>query len=136
MAVIAALEFDDFVTPGRRARYAHHTHGGLGAGADESHALERRHQASDALAEFDFEHVWCSVARSKLRSLGERPDQTARRVPVDQRTPRHHVVDERVSVDIFEVGARSTTNEERRSADGLEGSDRAVHAARENAKRP
>ena len=39
VAVIAALEFDDQVAAGGRARQAHRAHGRFGARADEAHAL-------------------------------------------------------------------------------------------------
>ena len=47
--VVAALELDDLVAPGRRARDAHRAHRRLGPRADEPHALHRRHQHRDAL---------------------------------------------------------------------------------------
>ena len=46
VAVIAALELDDLVALRVRPRHAHGAHRRFGAGADEAHALERRHQPS------------------------------------------------------------------------------------------
>ena len=58
--------------------------------------------------------------------------QAGRRVPVDQRSPRHHVVDVGVAVDVGQPRACSATDEERRGANGLERADRTVHASRED----
>ena len=49
MAVVAALELDDLVAPGRGARHPHRAHRRLGARADEADPLHRRHQHRDAL---------------------------------------------------------------------------------------
>src|SRR5204863_9994431 len=66
VAVIAALERDDLVASRRRPGHAHDAHGRLGAGADEPYALERGHQAPDALTQLDFENIRRSIARPEL----------------------------------------------------------------------
>ena len=89
----------------------------------------RRHQRAHELAELYFELGRCAEARALSRCGRERLDQAARRVPVNQRAPRHHVVDVRASVDVGDARARCAANEQRRAADGLEGANGAVDAA-------
>ena len=105
MAVVAAFELDDPVASRERARDADRAHRRFGAGADEADALHRRHQRSHALAELVLERRWRAEARAASRRGGDRLDQPARRVAVNQRSPRHHVVDEAVAVDVFDRGA-------------------------------
>jgi hypothetical protein len=50
-------------------------------------------------------------------------------VAVNQRPPRHHVVDEGVAVDIFEDGAGAASNEQRRPANRLKRAHGAVDPA-------
>jgi hypothetical protein len=132
VAVVAAFELDNPLPAGCGTRDADGAHGGLGARAHEADALERRHQPSDAFAELDFERARRAVARAVLDGISERVHQAARRMAVDQRAPRHHVVDELVAVDVHEAGAVRPLDEERRGADGFERAYRAVHAARED----
>src|SRR5262245_16598767 len=48
---------------------------------------------------------------------------------VNERPPRHHIIDVRVPVDILEIRAARPRDEQRTRADGLERAHRAVHAA-------
>ena len=73
--------------------------------------------------------TWRAEARALLRCRGNRLDQRARGVAVNERPPRHHVVDEAIAVDVFDDRARPTADEERRSADGLKRANRTVNAA-------
>ena len=91
--VVAALELDDPVAFRGRARDANRAHRRFGAGADESDALHRRHQHRDALRQPRLELGWRAEAGAARRRRGQRLEQALRRVAVDQRPPRHHVVD-------------------------------------------
>ncbi len=53
VAVIAAVELDDAVTPGRAAGEAHGAHGGLGSGGDEAHLLAAGDARADRLGQQD-----------------------------------------------------------------------------------
>jgi hypothetical protein len=55
---------------------------------------------------------------------------------VDERTPRHHVVDELVAVDVPEARTAGSRDEERRGADRLEGANRTIDAAGQQLDRP
>ena len=69
-------------------------------------------------------------------AAAERLDEAARRVPVDQRAPRHHVVDEAVAVDVLRCARPSARlMKSGDAADRLEGADRAVDAAGKDARR-
>src|SRR5204862_4983050 len=74
-------------------------------------------------------------ARAVACRAGERLDKAARRVPVNQRAPRHHVVDKGVAVDVRETAAGGAADEERRAAHRLEGANGAIDAAGENLQR-
>ena len=133
MTVIAPLELDDLLAPRGRPRDAHGAHRGLGPRADEPHALERRHQRGGRVSPSSTSSgLGRAVARAVSSGRGKRLDETPRRVAVDERSPRHHVVDVAVAVDVFERRAGRAANEERRRADRLEGADGAVDAAGQN----
>src|SRR5688572_15385004 len=74
-------------------------------------------------------------ARTLPGGARHRPHETGWRMAVDQRAPRHHVVDEAITVDVLDDGTRRTPDEERRSADRLERPDRTVDPAREHVAR-
>jgi hypothetical protein len=130
--VIAALELDDPIATREGARHADGAERGLGARAHEPDALERRHQRTHALAELVLERARGAEARAPTRGRGDRLQQARRSVPVDERPPRHHVVDEAVAVHVFEHGAGGAPDEARRAAHRLEGANGTVHAAGEH----
>src|SRR5207237_4403374 len=104
-------------------------HRRLRPGVAETHALDRRHQLHDAGAELDLERTRRAEARAVACRAGERLDKPARRVPVNQRAPRHHVVDKGVAVDVRETGAGGAADEEWRAAHRLEGANGTIDAA-------
>ena len=115
MPVIAPFELDDLVAPRRRSRDANRTHRRFSSRADEADAFQRGHELTDAFAEVDFERTRRAVAGAGFGRGGHRLDEPARRVPVNQRPPRHHVIDERVAVDVFEARAVGPFDEQRRA---------------------
>ena len=129
MPVIAARKLDYFVPSRCGARHANRAHRRFGAGADETHALERRQERADFLTERDFERARGAEARAALRGRRQGRCEARRRVSVNERPPRHHVVDEAVAVDVLEVRPLGSFDEQRRGADRLEGADGAVDAA-------
>ena len=60
-----------------------------------------------ALAELVLERRWARRSWCRAAPRRDRLDQAARRVAVNQRPPRHHVVDEAVAVDVLEDRART-----------------------------
>ena len=128
MAVVAALELDDLLAAGGGAGQADSAHRGFGAGAHKPDALDRRHQRPNPLAELDLQFGRRPETGSVLGHGGQNSEQPARCVAVDERPPRHDVVDVVIAVDILDIGAATTADEERRGADRLERTNRAVDA--------
>ena len=133
--VITAFELEDLVAPGRRARDADRAHRRFRAGADEPHALHRRHQRRDTLREPRLEVRRRPEARSARRRGGEGLQQPSRRVAVDERAPRHYVIDIGVAVRVFDPGAARARDEERRAADRLERADGTIDPTGQDAGR-
>ncbi len=77
VAVVAAVELDDRSAAGRRARESHGAHRGLGAGAHESHHLERWERRHDSLREPNLELGRRAVGRAA--ALPPRPPPPALR---------------------------------------------------------
>ena len=73
----------------------------------------------------------CHLANRVAQCSGE----TSRRVTVNQRSPRHDVVDIRPPVDIPEPSATCPFDEWRLATDGAEGADRTVDSTGEDALR-
>ena len=65
-----------------------------------------------ALAEFVLERARCAEAGTALRRRRDGPDESGRRVTVDERPPRHHVVDVALAIDVLDDGTASTSDEE------------------------
>ena len=130
MTVIATLEFDD---PGLAGSGPGDPDGrgcGLGAGIHHSHHLDRGHQLGDELGQLDLlcgrnskggPFTGCFLDRSHDRRLG---------MTQDQRPPRGDEIDQGLSVDRGDVGARGRGNEGRSASDGFEGANRRVDSSR------
>jgi hypothetical protein len=88
-----------------------------------------RHQALHQLAELMLERRWRAEAGAAARCGADRLHEPAWRVAMNQRPPRHHIVDEAVAVDVLNDRARAAFDEQRRTADGLKRSNRAVDTA-------
>ena len=88
-----------------------------------------RQQRPHAFAKLVFERTRRSEARAESGCLRHRLDQSARRMSVNQRSPRHHVIDVIVTVGVLDARPLAPDDEERCRADGLERADRAVDAA-------
>ena len=131
VTVVAPFELEDAVAAGGCAGHSDGAHRGFGAGADEAHALDRRHQRADTLGKLDLERAGRAEAGAVPGRRGQRFHERARGVAVNQGTPRHHVVDERVAVDVLDAGARRAADEQGRCADGLERPNGTVDTARQ-----
>ena len=88
------------------------------------------------LAELVLERAGRTEARAETGRPGNRLDEAGRRVPVDERSPRHHVVDEAIAVDVLDHGAGRAPDEQRDATDGLESANGTVDAARQNLAGP
>ncbi len=103
MTVVAALELHDAVASRGRARHPQSAHGRFRSGIDEPHAFDRRHQPADAFSERDLERARRAEARAAARRAGDGRHEALRGVAVNQRSPRHDVIDECVAVDVCEA---------------------------------
>ena len=135
MAVVGALELDDLVAPGERARQADGGHGGLGARVDKAHHLDRGHPFDHAPRKIQLERARCAVAGPARRGLLHRRHHSRVRVPEDERPPRKDVVDVAVTVDVDEIRALAALDEERLPTDGFERPHGRVDAAGQQALR-
>src|SRR5579872_227598 len=111
--MVTAFEFQNALAPGGCPRDSDRAHRRLGARVYEADALDRRHQALDAGSELDLEGTGGPVAGAPLDRLCEALDQAARCVPVNERSPGHHVIDERVAIDVLNVCTKGARNEQR-----------------------
>src|SRR5262249_28865611 len=132
--VVAALELDDLVALRGRPRDADGAHGGFGARADEADALQRGHERRHTLAEMRLELGRRAEARAARRRCREGLQEAPRRVAVDERPPRHHVVDVLVAVGVVDPRAFRAADEKRRAAYRFERANRTVDAAGEDAR--
>ena len=133
MTVVAAGELDHLVSAGRRSRDPDRAHRRLGAGVDEPHALDGRHEATDQPAELDLLRGRRAEAGASCSRTLERASQAAWRVTVDERAPRHDVIDIRAPVDVSEPRAAGAVDERWIASDGAERANGAVDAARQHA---
>ena len=129
MTVVAAFEFDDFVPSGESAGQPHTGHSRLRPAVDHADFFDRRQTRRDELRHLDFERVGKAVAQSAPGRLAHRVDDDPRRVAENGRTPRAHVVDVCVAVDIVQVRALGPLDEKGFSADTAECADRRIHSA-------
>src|SRR3989449_839575 len=135
MAVVAALELEDRVAAGVGPRQPDRAHHGLGARADETHALHRGDGLDDHLGQLDFERRRRAVAGAPRGRARDRFDDGRRRMAQDQRPPGHHIVHEGIPVHVVELDPPGAGDEVRQGPDRLEGADRAVHPARHHPQR-
>ena len=132
VSVIAAFEFQDPIALRGGSRDAQRAHRGFGARAHEAHSLERWHQRPDTLAELDLERAGRPEAGAEPGRRGQRSHESPRRVAVDERSPRHHIIDVAIAVDVLDVRASGAANEQRGCADALEGAHGTVDATGQN----
>ena len=135
VTVVAALELDDAIASRRRASNAHGAHRRLGARADEADPLHRGHQLRHTFGQPCLELGRRAEARAVGGGRRERLPKALRRVPVDERTPGHHVVDVAVAVDVLDVRPARLRDKDWCSSDTLERSYRTVDATWKDPRR-
>ena len=132
VAVVAPGELDDPVAAGGGAGHAYRAHRRLGARVHEPDALDRDHEADDQPRQLHFLRDGRAEAGAAARGAAQRPDQSRRRMPVDERPPGHHVVDVGAPVDVADPRAPRPVDEGRLAADRAERAHGAVDAARQH----
>jgi len=74
MAVITALEFNDFVPAGVATGQTYRAHGRFGAGADHSDHINRWHQFANPFGHQCFNFGRCAKTQAFVRSQLDRRD--------------------------------------------------------------
>jgi hypothetical protein len=87
VAVIAALELDDELPAGEAACEPERGHGGLGAGGDEAHELERGHEAAEELGELHLGFGWRAEGERARSGFLHRFDDRRMAVAGEHRAP-------------------------------------------------
>ncbi|OQA43269.1 MAG: hypothetical protein BWY52_01922 [Chloroflexi bacterium ADurb.Bin325] len=131
VAVVAALELDDLVPPGERARQPQRAHGGLRARVDEAQQLHAGHEALDQPGQLELQRAGRAEARTLRGRAAQRGGHTRVRMAEDQRPPREDVIQEAVAVHVVEIGPFPARDEQRVAAHRAERAHRRVHAAGE-----
>ncbi len=132
MPVVAAGELQDPVAPRGAARETDRAHRRLGAGAHEPHLLDRRERVHDLGGELHLALGRRAEGRPVAGRCANRLDGRRVGVPEDERTERHHPVDEALALDRLQVRALPAPDEERLlEPDSLHRADGRVDPARD-----
>src|SRR5438128_482883 len=91
--MISPVEFENFLSAGRRASETESAHRRFGAGVDKTQHLDRRHRGDDHLRELDFADGWRAERKSARGRLLHRLDHIAMSVAEDHGTPGAYAVD-------------------------------------------
>ena len=90
----------------------------------------------DQLGQFDFALGGRAEAGPDFQHLAQRVDHRLRAVPQQQRSPRAHVIDVGIAVDVEDARAFAALDESRDSADAAKRPHRRIHAAGNHLLRP
>src|SRR5919197_5248137 len=131
MAVVAAVELDDLLASGERARQPDRRQRGLGTGVDEADHLDRRKGLADQLGKLDLAPGRRAEAGAVAGALGNRLDDAGVGVSEDQRSPGAEVVEILIAVLVPDPGAEAPPDEQRVAPDRFEGANGAVDASRQ-----
>ncbi len=88
VAVVAALELDDRIAPGKAARQADRAHGGLGAGGHQAHHVHARHALHQQLGQFDLALGRCAEGKPFRRRFLHRAHRVRHRHGRGSAAPR------------------------------------------------
>lgn len=129
MAVVAALEFDDFIAARKAAGDAQGTHSGFRAGVDHAQFFYRRIDGSDEPGDFRFEQRRRAVARAAGCRFLQGFDDAGMGVAGNHGTPRTDVIDIGIAVDVGDGRSFGRGDEWRCAVDAAVRTDGAVDAA-------
>src|SRR2546421_10460737 len=130
MAVIAAVELDNFVASGESARQSNARHCCFGAAVDHSDLFDRRHPSADQFGQFHLEWIWNSKTQSARSGVAHSIDNHFRCVAKNRRTPTPDVVEIFLSIDIPNFRSGSALGEKMLAADIAERAHRRIDASR------
>ena len=128
VAMVAALELDNAVAPGKAPRQADGAHGGLGARVDHAHHVHRRHQLAEQIGHAGLDFRGRTEAESLCRHFPDRTDHVGMCMTGNHRSPRADVIDVALVIDIEQPGPFTAAEEYRVATDPFEGAHRRVDA--------
>ena len=111
--MVAAREFDDFVSSCDTTGDANGAHGRFGAAAYESHTLHARNSSDDEFREMRLHFGWRSERSSSRGSLADSVDHLGVGMAEDHRPPGADVIDVAIAIDIKKVLCFCTLDKER-----------------------
>src|SRR4051812_30101401 len=112
MPVVAPLELDDLLAPGKAARHANRRHRRLGAARDQAHHLETGEQAHQQLGHLHLEPRRRAEAGGAVGLAMYRLHYTLVPMPENERTPRPDVIDIVVAIGIDQMRTTRLIEEE------------------------
>src|SRR5690242_9853794 len=110
MAVIAAVELDNFIALGKAARQPDCGHGGFGSGIAHSYLLHTGHPGADQSGHRHLQWIWNTKAGSDFSGCLHRSDDFRMRMAENGWTPSAHIVQILVAIDIPKVRAFGFVN--------------------------
>ena len=123
MTVVAAFKLDQLAAAGGTARQADGTHGGFGAGTDQTHHVHRGHELEDFFCQLNFALGRRAVGKTLQHRLLHCLDHRWMAVPQNHGSPGADVVDEALPVGVPEIGTLGPRDKARCATDGLERPD-------------
>ena len=129
MAVVAAVEFHDFVAPGEAAGEPDGGHGRLCAAIDHADLLDAGDPTADEGGHLDLARVRNAEADAMRRGLADGVDNHGGRMAQDRGAPCADVIEVLIAIDIPDAGVLSALHEERLAAYAAEGADGGIDAA-------
>ena len=129
VAVVAALEFDDFISACKSAGDAQGAHGSFRAGIDHAQLFDRRIDGFDETGDFRFKQGRRAVTRAAGSRFLQGLDDAGMGVAGDHWSPGTDVIDIGIAVDIGDGRAFGRCDEWRRTVDAPIRTDGTVDAA-------
>ena len=133
MAVVAAIEFDDLVAPGKAPGQAQGAHARLGARADQAHHVHAGHQGEDFFGQGHFTLGRGTVAEAFIDSGVHGGHHLRVAVAQNHRPPATDVVGKALAVFVPKIRPLGAFNKARHAANGVESAHGRIHAARNDA---
>src|SRR5579863_4886889 len=135
MAVVATGELDDPVSTRETTCETDRAHRGFRARIDHADLIDRGDRVDDQFGQLGFRFCRGAETHPLRQSSLDRGHHFRMAVPQNQRSPRAHVIEQSIAVDVDEIGALAAINEEGFSADSAESPSRAVYPSRNDAPR-
>ncbi len=129
MTVIAAIEFQNQIAPGKCASKPRRAHRRFRAAAHKSNFLDARNRFANSFGEFHFKFGGDAETCAAMRLIRNRIRNRGIRVAQNQRAPRAHVIDVRISVGVPNFRAFAARRNNRIAAHGSKRAHGTIHAA-------